>query len=109
MQPYCYTKLTINNNMKNSTINFFSLFSNLKLERRANNFLNSMVKKESSSVLSISRNWADAMGNYRMLDNENVELDDIKQGVVNDCARKANCQHALIMQDTTQFNYEKHG
>lgn len=94
--------------MKNSVINFFGLFSNLKLERRANNFLNSMVKKESSSVLSISKDWADAMGNYRMLDNKNVELDDIKQGVINDCARKANCQHTLTMQDTTQFNYEKH-
>ena len=80
--------------MKNSVINFFGLFSNLKSERRANNFLKSMVKKESFSVLSISKNWADAMGNYRMLDNKNVELDDIKQGIVNDCARKANCPHA---------------
>ena len=94
--------------MKNSVINFFGLFSNLKSERRANNFLKSMVKKESFSVLSISKNWADAMGNYRMLDNKNVELDDIKQGIVNDCARKANCPHALIIQDTTQPNYEKH-
>lgn len=94
--------------MKNSAINFFGLFSNLKSERRANNFLKSMAKKVSSSVLSISKNWADAMGNYRMLDNENVELEDIKQGIVNDCARKADCQHALIIQDTTQPNYEKH-
>lgn len=94
--------------MKNSAINFFGLFSNLKLERRANNFLQSMIKKKSFSVLTISRNWADAMGNYRMLDNENIELDDIKQGLVNDCARKTNCPHALIIQDTTQPNYEKH-
>ncbi len=94
--------------MKHSTINFFGLFSNLKLERRANGFLKSMIKKESYSVLSISENWADTMGNYRMLNNKNVGIEDIKQGIINDCARKANCPHALILQDTTQPNYEKH-
>lgn len=94
--------------MKNSRINFFGLFSNLKLERRANNFLRSMVRKETYSVHSIAEDWAEAIGYYRMLDNENVELDDIKQGIVNDCARKAVCAHALILQDTTQPNYEKH-
>lgn len=94
--------------MKHSTINFFGLFSNLKLERRANNFLKSMTKKESFSVLSISGDWAGAMGNYRMLNNENVGIEDINQGIINDCARKANCPHALILQDTTQPNYEKH-
>ena len=47
--------------MKYSVINFFGLFSNMKSERRANNFLKSMVKKESFSVLSVSRNWADAI------------------------------------------------
>jgi len=94
--------------MKNSIINFFGLFSNLKLERRANDFLRAMVRKETYSVLSISTNWAEALGYYRMLDNKNVELEDIKQGVVNDCGRKAVCSHALILQDTTQPNYEKH-
>ncbi len=94
--------------MKNSTINFFGLFSNLKLERRANRFLKSVVKKETCSVLSVSENWAEAIGNYRMLDNKNIELDNFKQGVINDCVRKANCEHALIIQDTTQLNYEKH-
>ncbi|MCP4178368.1 MAG: IS4 family transposase [bacterium] len=94
--------------MKNSAINFLGLFSNLKSERRANNLLKSMVKKESVSVYSNSKNWNDAIGNYRMLNNENIELPDIKQGVINDCARKANCSHALIIQDTTQLNYEKH-
>ncbi len=94
--------------MKNSRINFFGLFSNLKLERRANNFLRSMVRKETYSVHSIAEDWAEAIGYYRMLDNENVDLDDIKQGIVNDCARKAVCAHALILQDTTQPNYEKH-
>ena len=43
-----------------------------------------------------------------MLNNKNIELDDIKQGIINDCARKASCQHALIIQDTTQPNYERH-
>lgn len=59
-------------------------------------------------MLSISENWADTMGNYRMLNNKNVGIEDIKQGIINDCARKANCPHALILQDTTQPNYEKH-
>ena len=94
--------------MKKSRINFFGQFSNLKLERRANNFLNSMIKKETYSINSIAKDWAEAMGYYRMLDNDNVELDDIKQAVVNDCGRVANCSHALIIQDTTQPNYEKH-
>ena len=90
--------------MKHSTINFFGLFSNLKSERRANGFLKSMIKKESFSVLSNSENWAGAMGNYRMLNNKNVGVEDIKQGIINDCARKSNCPHALIIQDTTQPN-----
>lgn len=94
--------------MKNSTINFFGLFSNLKSERRANDFLRSMVRKETHSVHSIAEDWAESIGYYRMLDNENVKLDDIKQGIVNDCGRKAVCAHALILQDTTQPNYEKH-
>ena len=36
------------------------------------------------------------------------EIEDINQGIINDCARKTNCPHALILQDTTQPNYEKH-
>jgi hypothetical protein len=94
--------------MKNSTINFFGLFSNLKLERRANDFFRAMVRKETYSVLSIAKNWAGAIGYYRMLDNENVELEELKQGVINDCGRKAVSPHVLILQDTTQPNYEKH-
>lgn len=94
--------------MKYSAINFFGQFSNLKLERRSNNFLNTIVKNESVSIHSISKDWADAMGNYRMLENEKVELEGIKQGLIDDCCRKAQCPHVLLIQDTTQPNYEGH-
>jgi len=94
--------------MKNSAINFFGQFSNTKLERRSNSFFKSMVKNESVSIHSMSDDWADTIGNYRMLENEKVELDGIKQGLIDDCARKAECAHALLIQDTTQPNYERH-
>jgi len=94
--------------MKHSSINFFSQFSNYKLERRSNSFFNSIVEKLSVSVHWISKNWTDAIGNYRMLDNEKVTLQGIKQGIIDDCARVAECPHVLLMQDTTQPNYERH-
>ncbi len=93
--------------MKHSTINFFGKFSNEKIEKRGNNFIVAMAKHEKTSVHAISKNWADAIGNYRMLDNENVSIDGIKEGIIDDCIRKAKCSHALAIQDTTQLNYEK--
>ena len=92
--------------MNYSTINFFGRFSNLKLERRCNGFFSSLVKHESVSVHKISRNWAEAMGNYRMLDNEKVTLEGLKEGLTSDCGIKARCPHVLLIQDTSQPNYE---
>lgn len=94
--------------MKHSAINFFSQFDNQKLEKRSNSFFRSIVEKSSVSVHGISKNWADTIGNYRMLDNEKVTLEGIKQGIIDDCTRLAECPHVLLLQDTTQPNYEKH-
>jgi len=93
--------------MNYSSINFFGRFSNLKLERRCNGFFSSLVQHESISVHKISRNWTEAMGNYRMLDNEKVTIEGLKEGLTSDCGVKARCQHTLLIQDTTQPNYER--
>ena len=93
--------------MNYSTINFFGRFSNLKLERRCNGFFSSLVKHKSVSIHKISRNWAEAMGNYRMLDNEKVTMEGLKEGLTSDCGIKARCEHALLIQDTAQPNYER--
>jgi hypothetical protein len=94
--------------MKHPAINFFNQFTDVKLEKRSNSFFGSMVKKESVSVHAISKDWADAIGNYRMLDNEKVKIESIKQGIIDNCIRVSACSHALLIQDTTQPNYERH-
>lgn len=94
--------------MKQSLIKFTQHLSSKKLEKRANRFLETMVQHQSVSINKISGKWSEAMGNYRMIENEKVNSRSIKAAIVEACGQIADCGHALLIQDTTQPNYEKH-
>jgi len=93
--------------MINQEINFTNYFGDTRLGKRANRFLSLITKHQKVSINSISKDWAEAIGNYRMLENEKVACENISAGIIDNCSKVAQCSHALIFQDTTQPSYEK--
>jgi hypothetical protein len=93
--------------MINREINFINNFGDTRLGKRANRFLGLITKHQKVAINSISKDWAEAIDNYRMLENEKVTLEDITAGIINNCSKNAQCSHALVFQDTTQPSYEK--
>jgi hypothetical protein len=94
--------------MKNSAINFNHQFGDVRIEKRANKLHGLLSKHQSVSINRISENWIDAVGNYRLLENTKVSIEGIKEGLTEACGRTAQTGHALLLQDTTQPNYERH-
>jgi len=94
--------------MKNSTINFNHQFGDVRIEKRANKLHGLLSKHQNVSINRISENWVDAVGNYRLLENTKVSREGIISGLTEACGRTAQTGHALLLQDTTQPNYERH-
>lgn len=94
--------------MINPEINFTNNFGDTRLGKRANRFVSSIIQQQKISINSISKDWAEAIANYRLFENEKVNEENIKAGIIDNCSRITRCPHALIIQDTTQPSYEKH-
>jgi len=93
--------------MINQEINLTNYFGDTRLGKRVNSFLSLITKHQKVSINSISKDWAETVGNYRMLENEKVTCENITAGIIDNCSKVAQCSHALIFQDTTQPSYEK--
>jgi hypothetical protein len=64
-----------------------------------------MVEQESVVIHQLAEDEAQQRSFYRLLANERVETEEIKQYLYGDCKRQVEAgQHYLVIQDTTQPN-----
>ena len=67
-----------------------------------------MTIKQSVVVHQIADNQSEQRAYYRLLDNDNLHLSDVKSFLYSDCsAQVSSGGHYLLIQDTTQPNFEK--
>lgn len=67
-----------------------------------------MSVKQSVVIHQIADNQSEQRAYYRLLDNENLHLSDVKSFLYSDCSAQASSEgHYLLIQDTTQPNFEK--
>lgn len=84
-----------------------------RLARRAASLQRAMAEHQSVSVAGLSRDWAEQMAFYRLLGNERVREEDLVQALAADCtaavqALPAEQPHLLLIEDTTQLNFQAH-
>lgn len=67
-----------------------------------------MSVKQSVVIHQIADNQSEQRAYYRLLDNENLDLNDVKSFLYSDCCSQVSSGgHYLLIQDTTQPNFEK--
>jgi hypothetical protein len=67
-----------------------------------------MSVKQSVVIHQIADNQSEQRAYYRLLDNENLDLNDVKSFLYSDCsAQVSSGGHYLLIQDTTQPTFEK--
>jgi hypothetical protein len=67
-----------------------------------------MRKHQSINIRQISRNWAEQMGYYRFLENENVTLSELISSLGNDCQLHVAERHILAISDSSEINLQSH-
>jgi hypothetical protein len=82
------------------------LFGDRRLERRIQALLAAMLEKEQVKISSLSSSWASQMAYYRLLANAKVTPEKIIEGMRNYTKAVSEPKHYLLLQDTTQPNYE---
>lgn len=84
-----------------------------RLARRADALQDAMTRHQSVRVAGLSQDWAEQMGFYRLLGNERVREDDLVEGLAAQCTAAlatlpAEEPHLLLIEDTTQLNFQAH-
>ena len=87
-------------------IDFTGSFPDKRLDPRANRFVEAIAQHDSVIISQIAQNWAEQMGFYRFINNDRVTVDTLKQGLTRQCAQRVQGGHKLLIQDTSQFNYQ---
>lgn len=54
----------------------------------------------------LGKNWTEKIGFYRFINNDQVEPEQIIAGIHDQCSTMVESQHYLVLQDTTQPNFE---
>lgn len=87
------------------TGNFDFNFSDERLAKRANKFLESIRNKESIILHKLSGTWKDEIANNRFLSNPKVTPHEIMKGVCSKVAESVTGKHILILEDSSELNY----
>ena len=83
-------------------------FGDYRLSRRADHLVKAICQHETVVVSRLSSDWKEQMAYYRLLDNERVSLDELKSGLTRRCGELSGAGHKLVIQDTSQFNFQHH-
>ncbi|MBD2214158.1 IS4 family transposase [Nostoc linckia FACHB-104] len=67
-----------------------------------------MRQHQSINIRQISRNWAEQMGYYRFLENENVTLSELVRSLSDDCQARVAERHVLAISDSSEINLQSH-
>ena len=89
-----------------SSIDFSGCFFDQRLSRRAQRFVAAIIAARTVVINKIATTWAEQMACYRFLHNDNVDLANLKEGLLSPCQTLVAGQHLLVFQDTTQLNYQ---
>lgn len=87
---------------------FDDIFTDKRIVKRANQVLDSMIKKGSSVVGICCSTIAQRIGAYRMFKNKKMSIDEIKEGMYRNCVSHIRGHHVLCIQDTSEINYTSH-
>lgn len=60
------------------------------------------------SIRAISRNWAEQMGYYRFLHNEEVTVSEIATSLARQCQQQVAERHVLAISDSSEINLQAH-
>ncbi len=93
--------------METSKFGFIGTFKDSRLNKVGNEILLSMVSHGSSVLNRCAGGFSKAIKYYRFVNNPRVSMTDISQSIYD--LTKANCKdkEVVIIQDTTEFNFEK--
>ncbi|PHM09633.1 IS4 family transposase [Nostoc sp. 'Peltigera malacea cyanobiont' DB3992] len=67
-----------------------------------------MRQHQSINIRQISRNWAEQMGYYRFLENENVTLSELVRSLSDDCLFQVAQRQVLAISDSSEINLQSH-
>ncbi len=77
-----------------------------RIGERAIKTLRLMIKKGTSIVNKMANNNAEKIAIYRMLNNKRFSHKDMMEASFEKCADNIDTDHVLVIQDTTEFNYQ---
>ena len=84
-----------------------------RLARRADALQAAMARTQAVRVAGVSQGWAEQMAFYRLLRNERVREADLIDALRAEAkrsveSREGRARHLLLIEDTTQLNFEAH-
>lgn len=85
------------------TNDFTGLFSDKRLEKRADQISHRLLMSRSSVIHSATQNEAEQKGFYRFLQNENVTESVLINELTRRCAKNVFARDIIVIQDTTSF------
>ena len=63
---------------------------------------------QSVNIRHISQDWAEQMGYYRFLDNEQVSIGELKRSLASHCQQQVEGLHVLSISDSSEINLQAH-
>ena len=82
------------------------LFGDKRLDRRFALLLDAMLEKQTVQISNLSESWSSQMSYYRLLGNKRVSSEKIIHAMAAYTRAVSENKHYLLLQDTTQPNYE---
>ena len=93
---------------KNRVIKQAHQFGDKRLANRVNQIEEKMQEKTTAVLNQISNSHTDYIGNCRFFQNEKITWQRIHSEKVKSINEKIHGKHVLVLNDTTEINYEKH-
>ncbi len=87
---------------------FDDAFADKRIDKRANKTLGNIIRNGSIVVNRCCDTLSEKIGAYRMLNNEKLEIDLIKQCLYQNCTEHIKGKHLLCIEDTTEINCNSH-
>lgn len=85
---------------------YLGFFPDKRIANRVLLTLNLMIDKGTSIVNKMAKNHAEKIAVYRMLNNNRFSYKEILEASFEKCATSIDTNHVLVIQDTTEFNYQ---
>ena len=89
-------------------LSFSAQLRDARLARRAAWLCQALALHRCVQISKLASDWAEQMAYYRLLDNDRFSPDQIIKALTAHAASLTRSKHAFVIQDTTQFNLERH-